>query len=92
MPTKFVRTSFSTVGYAAMDPTINGRATVTFANISGVNLKIAGEADTAPAIGTTVYAQISSNSAAVYSFDCNPAKTWLAAGSGGGTLEIAIQY
>ena len=92
MPTKFVRTSFGTAAYVAMDATLNGRATVTFANISGVNLRIAGESATAPAIGTTVYAQLASNSGSVYSFQCNPAQTWIATGSGGGVLEIAITY
>jgi len=92
MPTKFVRTTFSNVAYAPLDPTTNGRATVTFANVSGITIRLAGEADAAPAIGTTVYSQIASNSGAVYSIECNPARTYMACAAGGGTLEMSIQY
>jgi len=92
MPTKFTRTNFGTSAYVALDATINGSATVTFANGTGVICRFAGEADSAPAIGTTSYCAVASNSGAVFSIVCNPARTWIATGTGGGTLEMTISY
>lgn len=92
MPTKFTRTNFGTGAYVPLDTTINGRCTVTFVNATSVVCRFAGEADTAPAAGTTNYAAVASVSNAVWRITCNPAKTWILAGSGGGTLEMMIDY
>ena len=92
MPTKFTRTNFSTTAYVPLDSTLNGRCTVSFANGTGVVCRFAGEADAAPATGTTAYAAVVSNSSAVFRLTCNPAKTWILAGSGGGTLELMIDH
>lgn len=92
MPTKFNRVTINATTYVVLDASIKGTAFVTLNNPSGVVLRIAGEADSAPAAGTTVYTAVASNSGAVYKFRCDPSKTWLLAGSGGGAIEIAIDY
>lgn len=94
MPTKFTRTNFGTSAYVQLDATINGSATVTFSNGTGQTCRFAGEtADaTPPLIGTTSYCAVASNSGAVFSIVCNPARTWIATGTGGGTLEMTISY
>lgn len=92
MPAKFIQTLVGTTVYVQVDPNINGIATVTLNNATGVGMRFAGESDTLPGVGTTTYTLIPSNSGAVYTFTCNPAKTWFRADTGGGTLSMHLNW
>jgi len=94
MPTEFKRVAVSNVttgSYTALG-TQSGRCTVTISNGGGINTRIAGHFDTQPATGNTVYALIPSNTAANYTFDCIPSKTWVICDSGGLYLETIIAW
>lgn len=94
MPTEFKRVAVSNVtsgSYTALG-TQSGRCTVTISNGGGINTRIVGHSDTQPANGSTVYALIPSNTAANYTFDCIPSKTWVACDSGGLYLETIISW
>lgn len=92
MPAKFSRILVGTAQYDRLDAAVNGRATVVFNNPAGIAMRIAGESDSAPGLATTVYTLISSNSAGVWSIQCNPSKTWVRADTGGGTLEYHVNW
>lgn len=95
MPTTMNRVAVTnTTGAYAAIGTQTGRCTVTVVNQGGYGMRIAGHSDTAPASGSTVYALIPSNTAANYTFDCIPAKTWviLDSATGGAYLETIIHW
>lgn len=92
MPAKFSRIVVGTTQYDRLDAAVNGRATVVFNNPSGVGIRIAGESDSAPGVAIAVYTLISSNSAGVWSIQCNPSKTWVRADTGGATLEYNVNW
>lgn len=95
MPTFMNRVAVTpnTGSYAAIG-TQTGRCTVTVFNQGGINIRIAGHSDTAPANNTTVYALIPSSTTANYTFDCIPSKTWviLDQTTGGAYLETIISW
>ena len=94
MPTEMKRVAVSNVSTGAYTAigTQTGRCTVTVFNQGGINARLAGHADTAPANATTVYALIPSSTNVNYTFDCIPAKTWVIADSGGLYLETIISW
>lgn len=95
MPAKTITNSIgniSTGQYVAIDPSVNGRATVTFVNASGVSIRFAGEVDAQPATNYATYAVFASNSSAVISFECNPSKTWAICESGGAGQPFHISW
>ena len=94
MPTTMNRvpvTNVTSGAYTAIG-TQTGRCTVTVFNQGGINARLAGHSDTAPANGNTVYALIPSSNSVNYTFDCIPAKTWVIAESGGIYLETIISW
>lgn len=92
MPSKIVRVPLGTASYTAFDSTINGRCRCTWFTASGINVRVVGESDSAPAAGDTTYALYATSSALMYHMDLNPAKTWARADTGGGYIELCIQY
>jgi len=95
MPTTMNRVVLSnTTGAYAAIGTQTGRCTVTLINQGGYGTRIAGHFDTVPASNSTVYALIPNSTAANYTFDCIPAKTWaiLDSATGGAYLETIISW
>ncbi|MFN9293896.1 MAG: hypothetical protein ACK6EB_37930 [Planctomyces sp.] len=92
MPAKFGKVAVNATTYTVLDATVNGTATVTFNNPAGINMRFAGEADAAPGAAVTTYTLIASNSAGVWTIECNPSKTWVRADTGGGDLQYHFNW
>lgn len=95
MPTELKRVAVAnTTGAYAAIGTQTGRCTVTIVNQGGISMRFAGHLDTVPASNYSVYALIPSSTAANYTFDCIPAKTWviLDQNTGGAYLETIISW
>jgi hypothetical protein len=92
MPTKFCRPSFSTAGYVRLDSTIRGRCRIVVNNPAAIVCRWAGQTPTQPALGEATYLRMASNSSAVWEFFCDPYETWILAETGGGNLELQIDY
>jgi hypothetical protein len=91
MPTTMSQIAVGTANYVPLG-SINGKCTVTTCNGGGIVIRLAGELDSVPANAYATYVQIPSNTAAVYTFECNPSKTWAIAESGGMYLSVTTTW
>ena len=92
MPSKIVRVTLGAGSYTAFDPTINGRCRCTWFQATGINVRVIGESDSQPGLNDANYAFYPSSAQILFQMDLNPAKTWARADTGGGYIELCIQY
>ena len=92
MPSKIVRVTLGSGAYTAFDSTINGRCRCTWFQATGINVRVIGEVDSTPGVNDTNYAFYPSSSAILFQMDLNPSKTFARADTGGGYIELCIQY